>query len=369
MRRGGGSRGGGFRGGGSRGGGSRGYRTSRRHHSHYHGGYHRRGYYYGYGGGGGAIVVLIIFIGIFLVIGMIVSIALLSSSTDYNVNLGPNETRLFKPGSFWKSGVEVQDTSNTIQTHFFDSKPSLLPNTIDRLESGSDYEVKAFEYEYWGFYLIETSTVNIAWSSTSGLVFWIVEGNDNFQKWEEGEDQGTKFTETTSLTQSFTAPSDADYYFILENNRGSSIVTYSFDVKLKAYDISNSKGSERGSFEQSGFDYEYLVLYNPSGSDITFLYKENPRFSAGAIFAVEVVIIVGIILLFRRSRRSKKTQPSSGGKIPTQSEAQIYQDSMTSTPPVQVKYNQRPSAKFCTACGSGVLPSSAFCTECGATVK
>lgn len=370
MRRGGGSRGGGFRG-GSRSSGFRGHRSSRRHH-HRHGGYYGRrryGYgYYGYGGGGIGIIIfgIILFI---IVLSLIIGVAAyFGASNNVNVNLGPNETRLFHPDANRKDNIEVITSSAVMQTHFFSSRPSLQPGTIDRTEDFDDISLISNNFDSTDMYLIKGSTVLVNWAATLEVEFHIFEGKSNFDNWYNEKDYtDLYFSSDISSTVSFTALKDHTYYFIFYNYNFNTVsIDFSFQIEAKVYDVSNSDSMETGSFSKSIGNENYIVVFNPSINDITFEYIENSKYSTGTVFLV-IAGIIGVTawLIIRRRRSRKKIKQNYAGGAVVGSQVNVHD---TAKVPLNQQYYQRPEAKFCNACGSGVLQNSSFCTECGTKV-
>lgn len=312
-----------------------------------------------------------VFVFITLMVLALVAAAALGSPNETSVNLGPSETRSFHPSQFWRNGIEVQDSSGIIQTHFFDSRPTLLTTTVFRQES-DQRNIAGENYYFWGFYLNKGSTIDLNWSSNSELELWIVEGNSDFKSWENGENKGTPFLPSTSSSIDFVARSSNDYYFIFYNLAfsTSSTVSVSFGVNFRVHDISNSQRSISGTFSESGVDEDYIVLYNPTiDDDITVQYSEKARFSFGIIILVEIVVVVGIIFLINRYRKKQKAKAPKAPQTSAEYQSQFYDASGKPTQTTQSQYNQRPKAKFCTACGSGVLSDAEFCTECGTKTK
>ncbi len=370
MRRGGGSRGGGFRG-GSRSSGFRGHRTSRRHH-HRHGGFYGRrryGYgYYGYGGGGIGIIIFGIIL-LIIIIGLIIGVsAYFGASNNVNVNLDPNNTRLFHPDTNRKDNIEVIDSSGVIQTHFFSSRPPLQSGTVNRTEIENSLLIRANDYESFGFYLIKESQVDVTWLAGQEVIFHIVEGKGNFDKWVDGDDTQIFEEAGPSSTETFTVNKDNEYYFIFWNSNSATSLTadITFNIRAKAYDVSNSASMETGSFSKSIGSKNYIVVLNPTANDITFEYIENSKYSTGTVFIViagSVAIIAWLIIRKRRSNKKAKQNYVGGAVVGSQ--VNVHD---TGKAPLNQQYYQRPQAKLCNACGSGILQNSSFCTECGTKV-
>lgn len=369
MRRGGGSRGGGG-GGGFRSGGYRGHRTSHRHHHRYgRGRYYGRHYgygYYGRGGGGFIIIFIVLFI---LLIAVLLAVAAFFGTTNIvNVNLGQGETRLFHPNTFTKGTIEVTDSLGVIQTHFFDSKPPLKATTVDRPPEGvSDFFIAANNFEFWSFYLIRGSQVDVNWSATQEVEFHIVAGKSNFDKWKDGEFTEIFFTAGASSSKTITVDKDNEYFFIFfnSNNVDALTVDITFNIRAKVFDISNSLSMETGSFSKSLGSQDYIVVFNPTDDDVSFEYKENSKIGTGTVFLIMIGIGVLIWLVIRRNKSKKKSKQNYAGGSPAGSQVNVYSSDKVQS---AQQYYPRPQPKHCNACGSGILPNSTFCTECGTKV-
>lgn len=81
--------------------------------------------------------------------------------------------------------------------------------------------------------------------------------------------------------------------------------------------------------------------------------------STGFLGLLVLMFVIGII-----GYSVRKNKKSSFSSRPNR----YYKSNTNSKQSLETQYYQKPSAKFCSGCGSGILPNSEFCTECGIKV-
>ncbi|MHA2249191.1 MAG: hypothetical protein ACXAD7_02460 [Candidatus Kariarchaeaceae archaeon] len=77
-------------------------------------------------------------------------------------------------------------------------------------------------------------------------------------------------------------------------------------------------------------------------------------------YAVPVIILIVVGYLFFNRNKAKSSYRTPPSRTP-----QVRPAARPLPASSQPKYHQRPKAKFCKACGVGLLPDSLFCSECG----
>ncbi|OLS20437.1 MAG: hypothetical protein HeimC2_37200 [Candidatus Heimdallarchaeota archaeon LC_2] len=98
---------------------------------------------------------------------------------------------------------------------------------------------------------------------------------------------------------------------------------------------------------------------------ILFITVLIPLTSVFGSTTIVIVFVVAIWFLIRRNESKKKDVRNYAGGSQVGSQVNVNSSGKT---PLSQQYYQRPEAKFCNACGSGVLQNSTFCTECGTKV-
>lgn len=81
--------------------------------------------------------------------------------------------------------------------------------------------------------------------------------------------------------------------------------------------------------------------------------------STGLLGLLVLMFVIGIIIY--SVRKNKKSSFSSNPN-------RNYKSNSSQKQTLETQYYQKPSAKFCSGCGSGILPNSEFCAECGIKV-
>ena len=79
---------------------------------------------------------------------------------------------------------------------------------------------------------------------------------------------------------------------------------------------------------------------------------------------IVLLVIIGVIIMIANKNKKSGRPNTQGGRERLSS---TYQANQPNTSP-QVLYNQKPSVKFCSGCGSALLQNSTFCAECGTKV-
>ena len=457
MRRGGGSFGGGrsFGGGGfRRSGGSRGssismgrsrisssshrnHRRSSHYGSNYHGHYygHRRryygGYYYGgayyddgyYDGGvyygrrrrryygrresSGLLLFFLFIVGLILI--AIIASAFGGSQTVSN-DLEAGEGILIGDSDYSLASMTVG--SGSVDTYFFDNQPSVIA-VLDYSNQFNDEQLQGFNYLEYSDVYTEGAELEVQWSATSAVSFFIVIGDSDHTDWVAGSNTEVYSSGLQTSTATWSVSSSERVYFIFENPTGSDL---SYDVTITVhtpvYDLTPATSSESGNFADKSIDSNYVLVVNVGNDDASFNLRLENTFGFGQIFGVLlVVLIIGLYFLSKRigpgpyvvvpgggpgQQAGSSTQTQNVTQSPTQTQTVTQSPSITinvNSPgqagtsvkssksskskgmdaapakSAEPQFIQRPTPKYCPTCGEAVLTGSAFCVECGASIK
>jgi hypothetical protein len=241
---------------------------------------------------------------------------------------------------------------------------------VDRLENISSLTMHSNNFQTWSFYLLEGSTVQTSWSASGLVGFYVVKGNSDYDKWKDGESTEKLYQYQITGTYLYHIGKADTYHFIFYNDNpiGITINNAEFSIQATIHNLANFVSKVTGSFSEDLGNENYIVLHNPSDQDLYVKYTEEPKYNFWLVLGVIAVVIVLLYLLISKWRKSKTKTTTP---IQHASPAPLPQPSFQQQAPVrnqQTQYYKRPNAKFCNACGSGILPSSEFCSECGTKV-
>jgi hypothetical protein len=340
-----------------------------------------------------------------LTLGLIIGIAgsvyvNYGGQTSNIITVEPASTRLLSI----PDGAQTMDVSasGALNTYFFYSKPALSVN--DPWSDSSSFTLYSEYYEYRYAYMNEGSVVDISWTSSYSIEFYVVQGTSEFNDLENGYDFDYEDMVTGSSDTWTYIVTTADIYYFVWYNPGYSTasISYTLDIVFKEYDVSGAVATESGTFSKdiTGLNYKYAVFQNPSNSYGVDVSYEIQRPVANYMPVFWVMFAVIIVLLFVVVGK-KKAPPQSADQQGTQ--GQIAGQPQSGTPqyqqyqqPTQTQYPQNTAygtqiyatqpataapnqagvsgPKFCKSCGSQLdadltqklqTRGKVFCTFCG----
>ena len=142
--------------------------------------------------------------------------------------------------------------------------------------------------------------------------------------------------------------------------RGSFGGSSSFNRRVMSSHRYSSRPFIRTGYGHRGYYGGYGMGYGYGsgiGGGIIIFFIMLMIFGGNAFFFL-ILLIIGAIIYNNRSKSRARARP------PPQ---RHYSTPPSTQPPSRSTqgYKQRPKAKFCLACGAGLLQESLFCSECG----
>ncbi|KAK3097598.1 hypothetical protein FSP39_011281 [Pinctada imbricata] len=190
--------------------------------------------------------------------GWIVVIIFVSSMATSLGTYGPHQTEAsysdminMRSGlsTVFCSDVKITSTDSQFDAYILKDIPRIGTGLKNYITKKSTY-VPEDKYEYWGFYLLAGSTVEItSCPEDYTLRFFVVRGKKNFEKWKENNwDYDSYLRKYTvdcvvrSSTVFFGVEDTDEHYFIFANYGYQGVsLTATFNLTRTTYDLSNYK--------------------------------------------------------------------------------------------------------------------------------
>jgi hypothetical protein len=178
------------------------------------------------------------------------------------------------PKSFSKTfcdGVSITSHNSEFTAYLFDRQPPQTAN-LKEVTFRKETRVAYNNYEYWGFYLLSGSVIQVSACPDDSLEFTIIQGKKNFKDFQNGDSlyscsvysRSTNCFFNIPATFQYTVEADEEYYLIFSNRVLGSYgidVVANFTLKRRLYDVGNSESECSNSLSSSSCD-----LYFPSGN-------------------------------------------------------------------------------------------------------
>ena len=361
-------------------------------------GYHHRPWYYGpvYWSGGLVLGILALLI-ILPIIGMaVIPYPFTNASSDGVVNYSDTQTLNFN--EYWyekesmKSGQEIQyqlvDAYSSVTFMIwdepfenFDTMQTITGNHSGTLTVQGDHD-----YQYLGFFLKPGSTLDVNFTTTDSLEFFIADATD-LNRWNNWETITPEIYDasTNGEIAHFTIPWAQDWY-IVWYNPGSSSIDVTYDVDYTAVDLPDFHEAYV-LFEEVEFVSQDTFTVPNDGTWYFFIYVDpfvNPAESVEITFDVSfhldetyhqdqwleiqpiLMIIAGLVILLLviaiiQRVTSKKTKPEETPPAPSAT----TETPTSPTPPTKTTIITDKKNK-CHRCNYTYKSGEIYCTNCGA---
>lgn len=229
-------------------------------------------------------------------------------------------------------GVEVS-SSSPVTTYFLPSSPVVTSSHVNYSISKTT-QVNQDSFEYWGYYLLSGSNVDIEVCADYSGHMYVIQGHANFNRWKN-DDCHDDCTMTSVILGGCTFPwykktrdhfhvRDTDEYFIVLANHLLS--TFSADIMFNlsrtVYDVDYQTRSCKNSLtckvDFSGTDStESIIVFVPKSDkdDVNVTTTCSPRLAVFmTIFLLIPAVLAALFIAYMLYRRGKSSR-SSGGDI------------------------------------------------------
>ncbi|XP_071085829.1 uncharacterized protein [Haliotis cracherodii] len=140
------------------------------------------------------------------------------------------------------------NSSDPFEAYIFDEEPVVDPRRTEDLNTSYVMSIESNHYEYWGFYLLPGSTlqVNSTTSYSPFTTLFVIQGDSNLQTWLDGKGDcsGCYVSKHDLLPHdTYTMNStEADNYYFVYYNMGlwDTSPTANFVIRRTLYDVTKS---------------------------------------------------------------------------------------------------------------------------------
>jgi len=177
-----------------------------------------------------------------------------SNAAVTHVYLAPLESKLVQLDTTWYQAVEVivpnAADHKQITSFMFPTEPEMTGDMVDRSD---DHKTQAYpqKFEYWDYKLYSNSSVYISYAVQSPCNFYIIQGEDAFSRWQQG-DWGAGvvvelYAEHLQLFK-FSVKTEDRYFFVWMNPSTQSqlLGTVSFVINEPSYNLAAATESCSG---------------------------------------------------------------------------------------------------------------------------
>lgn len=176
------------------------------------------------------------------------------------------------------SGVKITSINYPVDVYMLPGEPVVKGANLTSHKYSKYAALPSYSYEYWGFYLLEKSSVTInVCSNDMGIDYYLIKGEHNLQKWKDDNycsscyefHRGTNGCFLGNSTYTHSIYSSDEYYFVFANHfYHRSSVTVTFLLRRTSYDLSSAVHTCKNTYDctinYSGEDSrESLVVVLP----------------------------------------------------------------------------------------------------------
>ena len=167
---------------------------------------------------------------------------LVANYGDQSLTDSPWDMRKVDKLSSWFCSSVSIGSSSEMNTYLLTWSPPVISAQFrENTETYSSY-IEDNSYEYWGFYFIEGSSVDIAVSNEGDeSEFLVIKGKSNLDKWKDNSDCTDCYQTSVDFIGSYGDIFDFDktdqYYFLFANKDFGSSIDVTFGLKRKYYDV------------------------------------------------------------------------------------------------------------------------------------
>ena len=227
----------------------------------------------------------------------------------------------------------IVDCTTAISTYVLKEEPILSDEKTFYFDKTT--EIDRNDYEYWGFYLLEDSTVTVRFCGGDGVEFYVIIGDNNFNRWTENYQCSHCYDVLLSAPSclnhmeeyTLQASTTDQYYFVFVNNDRFIQPPASVIVKFNLDRLRYTLTPEDILCDSSMDCYVPLTMVNPDRividipDTVSFDNAVNvicqPRFYMYillfGVLPVNLAILVTIVIL--RCAKRKTTRQRSPSQI------------------------------------------------------
>ncbi|XP_046572968.1 uncharacterized protein LOC124281002 isoform X2 [Haliotis rubra] len=141
------------------------------------------------------------------------------------------------------------DSNSEFSAYLFDTQPYVDPDRLQNYYQRESIYIVNGDYNYWKFYLLEGSVINVMSCSDTNIDLYVIKGEDNFITWKEHKNCNDCFIKAILVTKdcknsmdhyTLNATTSDDYYFVYKNNIYDTWVTAEFTLTRTLYDTNGS---------------------------------------------------------------------------------------------------------------------------------
>ena len=346
------------------------------------GSWHRPWYYSPVYIGGGIIFAIIFALIALPLFGIALAFPFSDADPTGIVNYRSTETLYFN--EYWyeyeyvKQGSEItfsiQSSPSFISFAIWDQPFESFPITTKTGSAEDQFNLETNGYEYLSLFLRPGSNFDYVFNASNSVDFFIADG-DNLNEWDQfGSPSFYEYIDDTQMDSGSLTITEAQDYYLVWYNEGSSTVNVEFSVDYTATNVIDFSGAEYHveaveSISETAINvpnegnWYFFIYFDPMNSleestSITFdvSYKTDITSVDRWIDFRPILIIIGVIIIIviiaavfaRRSQKKYRTQE-------------------TVKPSTKSPYTKEPPTKTttCIRCGSTLNPDDVFCRNCG----
>ncbi|OWF40558.1 uncharacterized protein LOC110463634 [Mizuhopecten yessoensis] len=228
-------------------------------------------------------------------------------------------------------GVNVQ-TTLPVSTYLLPSAPVVTSERVNY--SFNETALIAHDrYEYWGFYLIAGSDVDIITCSPFYRTLYIIKGDGQFNNWKNDNTDsdnsqvqhtigGCSYPQYHNTRISYHIGSTEEYYFVVANDGHRTVdVNILFNLRRAVYDLGGDKNivcsnstSCKVNFAGTGSN-SAIVVYVPHSETFDFVIKTDCLSRVSVFIAIFLLIPFTVGSLFTAHMLYKKRKESNTTSI------------------------------------------------------
>jgi flagellar basal body-associated protein FliL len=234
-------------------------------------------------------------------------------------------------------GASIVSHNSKFTAFLFDGEPSQTAD-LQEVTFRKKTQITYNNYEYWGFYLLSGSVIQVSACPDSTLEFTIIQGHKNFKEFQNDDCQincavfrrSTYCNDNKPDTYQYTVTADEEYYLIFSNGvllPFPTNVVANFTLKKRQYNLGNSDSECSNDHGHAAYcdllfpslNYHPVIVLNVTSSsnkegdaDIN-VYCNSRKWVYVMIFCVVPLVLgaLGSALLFMKFRNKPTQTPTS----------------------------------------------------------
>ncbi|XP_046346872.2 uncharacterized protein LOC124127528 isoform X2 [Haliotis rufescens] len=136
------------------------------------------------------------------------------------------------------------DSTSQFSAYLFNTQPDVDTDQIQKYQQEDSVYILNGDYNYWKFYLLEGSVMNVMSCADTNIDLYIIKGEDNFNTWKRDNFCSDCFIKERIVTKScqvsmdhytLNASTSDDYYFVYKNSIYDAWMTAQFRLERTLY--------------------------------------------------------------------------------------------------------------------------------------